>query len=125
MRAYKFSHSYLVRNEMIIYFYFFQLSSISSNVFCLVSGIHILVNNQSSTALNINMRNVWEPALANTSGSLLVTRNNIGVKYDIRNVPTHSTIVQIDIATPRVFVGNISDIITHGIGPKDAAKQAI
>ena len=30
-----------------------------------------------------------------------------------------------DMARPRIFVGNISDMIIHGIGPNEKAKLAI
>ena len=42
----------------------------------------------------------------------------------INTTASHSSTIQNDIARPRVFVGNISEIITHGMGPSDAAKLA-
>jgi len=51
--------------------------------------------------------------------------NNIGVNCVMNITPIHSTSVQKDMAKPRVFVGYISEISTHGIGPKEDAKQAM
>lgn len=50
--------------------------------------------------------------------------NSTGVNCDMSITPTHSTITHMDMATPRTFVGKISEMITQGIGPNDDAKQA-
>ncbi len=51
--------------------------------------------------------------------------NNTGVNCVIANTPTQRITVQNDIATPRIFVGKISESNTHGIGPSDDAKHAM
>jgi hypothetical protein len=47
-----------------------------------------------------------------------------GVSWVINTTPIQRINVANDIANPLVFVGNISDMITHGIGPKEEANDA-
>src|SRR5690606_22079803 len=51
--------------------------------------------------------------------------NKMGVSWVIKTTPVQRTTVQNDMATPRILVGNISEMITQGIGPKEVAKQAM
>src|SRR5690606_6723527 len=93
---------------------FVQLRSISSRVFPLVSGIILMVNIKRRIALNANSQKVWPAPIFS---------NKTGVNCEISHTPIHNTMMERDIATPLFFVGNISDIKTQGIGPREVLKH--
>ena len=94
----------------------FQLRSISSSVRCFVSGIIFQTNSSKIIAFTIKMPKVKAPPIFS---------RRIGVNCVINRTPIHRTRVQNDIAMPRVLVGNISDMMTQGMGPSDEAKLAM
>ena len=51
--------------------------------------------------------------------------NSTGVICVTNTTDSHNMTMLNDMATPLVFVGNISEMITHGIGPTEAEKLAI
>ena len=88
----------------------------SSNVFCLVSGINFQVKYNKIKVFTINIEKVGAPPKF---------LSMIGVSCVISTTPIHNTTVANDMAIPLVLVGNISEIITHGIGPREDAKDAM
>ena len=67
-------------------------------------------------AFNINNQKVKAPPIA----SIKMGKNCVTKTIDSQSVRTVT-----DIAMPLILLGKISEIITQGIGPNEAPKQAI
>ena len=85
-------------------------NSISSKLLPLVSGSLLFMNKNPATHIKLYTQNV--PEAPNASFKI----GNVKVK--IKDA-TQSENVAIDMATPRILLGNISDKTTHVIGASD------
>ena len=82
----------------------------------MVSGILKYVKRINRMALKAKIQKVVAPPAFS---------NKTGVNCVISTTPIHRVKVAKDMAIPRVLVGNISEMITQGIGPRDEAKLAM